>query len=76
MPDWISHEPIVWTTLVGAVIALLVAFGVPISAEQKTAVITLVSAALAIYARSKVVPSAKIDEVPVAAAALKRAEAQ
>jgi hypothetical protein len=48
MPDWISHEPALWTGLVDAVIVLLVAFGVPVTPEQKTAVLGVTAAVLAI----------------------------
>lgn len=74
MPDWISHEPVAWTTLIGLAIDCAVVFGVPITVEQKTVVVALVTALLALFVRSKVTPTAKIEQVPVAAAALKRAE--
>ena len=57
-------EPALWVGLTEAVIVLLVAFGVPISADQKAAVIGLVSAVLAIVGalvtRSQVTPTAKV----------------
>ena len=52
----IQNEPVVVTTLVGAVIALFVAYGVGISPDQKTAIIALVTAVLALFARSQVTP--------------------
>lgn len=55
-----SAEPALWVGLVEAVIVLLVAFGVPISADQKAAVIGLTSAVLAVVGalvtRSQVSP--------------------
>ena len=54
--DRITREPVLMTTLVGAVISLLVVFGVPITDEQKTAVVVVVAAVLAIFARSQVTP--------------------
>lgn len=53
----ITDEPVLITTLVGAVIALAVAFGVDISDDQKTAIIVVVTAVLAIFARSQVTPT-------------------
>ena len=56
----IKNEPVLVSTLVGAVVSLLVAFGVDISADQKTAVIGCVAAALALFARSQVTPNDKV----------------
>jgi hypothetical protein len=53
----IQAEPVLLTTLVATVIGLLVAFGVPIDDEQKTAVLLVVTAAAAIFARSQVTPT-------------------
>jgi hypothetical protein len=75
MPDWISHEPVAWTVAADAVIVCAIAFGAPISVDQKTAISALVVALSMLFARSKVVPVAKIEAVPVAAQALKQAEA-
>jgi uncharacterized membrane protein len=65
---WAS-EPALWVGLVEAIIVLLVAFGVPISADQKAAVIGLVSAVLAvvgaIVTRSQVTPTAQPASKPV-----------
>ena len=52
----LRDEPVLVTTFVGALLGLLVVFGVPISDEQKTAIIVLITAVLAIFARSKVTP--------------------
>jgi uncharacterized membrane protein len=52
----IQNEPVLVTTLVGAVLGLLIVFGVPINDEQKTAVVLLATALLAIFARSQVTP--------------------
>lgn len=58
-----ATEPALWVGLAEAIIVLLVAFGVPISADQKAAVIGLISAVLAIVGaivtRSQVTPNAK-----------------
>jgi hypothetical protein len=53
----IQDEPVVVTTLVGAVISLLVVFGVPISDDQKTAIVGVIVAVLALFARSQVTPA-------------------
>jgi hypothetical protein len=55
--DRIKSEPVLVTTLVGSVLSLLVVFGVPISDEQKTAVVVAVAAVLALFARSQVTPT-------------------
>jgi hypothetical protein len=52
----ITDEPVLATTLVGAVIVLAVSFGAPISDDQKLAIIGLVTAGLAIFARNRVTP--------------------
>lgn len=52
----IQLEPVLVTTLVGAVISLLVVFGVPITNDQKTAIVVVVTAVLALFARSQVTP--------------------
>ena len=52
----IQDEPVLVTTLIGAIIDLAIAFGAPISPDQKTPVIVVVSAVLALFARSKVTP--------------------
>lgn len=52
----IQSEPVLLTTLVGAVIGLLVVFGVPITEEQKTAIVLVVTAVCALFARSQVTP--------------------
>ena len=66
--------------LVGAVIAVAIAFGAPITPEQKEAVLGLVAVVapilVAILIRPHVTPQAKIDNVPVAKAALLQAQNQ
>ena len=54
--DRISREPVLVTTFVGALLNLLIVFGLPITDEQKLAVVALVTALLAIFARSQVAP--------------------
>lgn len=66
------------SALVAAAIALAVAFGLPITTEQKEAVLGLVAVvapiAVALLVRPHVVPQAKVDQVPIAKAALLQAE--
>lgn len=76
MPDWISHEPLAWTALVNAIIDLAIVFGAPITTEQKTAIIATVGAVSVLFVRSKVTSEAKIDQVPIARAALDEAHEQ
>jgi hypothetical protein len=52
----IKAEPVLVTTFVGAVLTLLVAFGVPVSDELAGAIIGVIVSVLAIFARSKVTP--------------------
>lgn len=60
MIDRLRDEPVLVTTLVAAVIALLVAFNVPVSDEQSAAIIGVIIAVSALVARSKVVPSRRL----------------
>ena len=53
----IQNEPVLVTTLVGSVLGLLIVFGVPITPEQKTAIVLVFTAVLAIFARSQVSPA-------------------
>ena len=52
----IKNEPVLVTGLVTAIIALLLAFGVPVTQEQAGAILALVAALLAFVARAKVTP--------------------
>ncbi len=54
--DRLRNEPVLVTTFVGAVLSLLIVFGVPIVDEQKAAIIAVGTALLAIFARSQVTP--------------------
>lgn len=68
--------------LVTALMGTLVAFGVPLTDQQRSAVRDLVMVGFpivafgvaAFVARSKVTPQTKIDQVPVAARALEQAQ--
>lgn len=78
MPTWITHEPALWIGILSAALDLVIAFGVPVSPEQRTAVLGFGAAILAIlgavYVRSQVTPTAKINAVPQAAALLAEAD--
>lgn len=56
MLDRIRNEPVLVTTLIGALVTLLVQAGLPISDGLANAITAFVIAALAILARSKVTP--------------------
>ena len=56
----LSHEPIVYATLLNAVLDVAVAFGAPIAPEQKAAIMALIGAASAIFVRAVVTPNAKL----------------
>lgn len=59
-----SAEPAVWVGVVEAAIVLAVAFGAPITSDQKEAIIAFTSAILAIVGgvvvRQQVTPNAKV----------------
>lgn len=52
----LQNEPVLITTLVGALLNLAIVFGVSIQDDQKTAIIVVLDAVLAIFARSQVTP--------------------
>lgn len=62
MPTWISHEPAVWVGIANAMVVLVIAFGVPITMEQKGAMTAVIAVLSSIYVRSQVTPAAKMDE--------------
>lgn len=57
MSIW-NREPVMILALVAAVINVLVVFGIDISTEMKTAILTVVDALLALAARGAVTPVA------------------
>lgn len=65
MWERIKNEPVLLTGLVTAIVALVIAFGVPISADQKAAIVGVVTAIVALLGgavtRSKVSPARKRD---------------
>ena len=54
--DRIQAEPVIVSTLVGAVINCAIVFGAPITVEQKAAIVLVVTSALALFTRSQVSP--------------------
>ena len=52
----IQAEPVLLVTFVGAVLDLAIVFGAPLADEQKTAIVVVATALLALFARSKVSP--------------------
>lgn len=56
-----NREPALIVGLVGALIALLVAFGLELSTTQQGAVMAVVIAALALVTRSQVTPTKTLD---------------
>jgi hypothetical protein len=60
--DLIRNEPVAVATFFGAAINLAVVFGVPLTMEQKAALLTVFDALLAIVAvRQNVTPVAKLE---------------
>lgn len=52
----IRNEPVLVTTLIGAVLTALVAFNVPLTQEQVVALVAIAAAIMAIIARAQVTP--------------------
>lgn len=59
--DRIKNEPVLVTALVQAILAMVVAFGLDLSAEQIGGVLAVTAALLAFVARAKVTPTRTID---------------
>ena len=57
MLDRLRNEPVLVTTLVGAVLVLLVQAGLPISEGLQNAITGVVVAVLAVVARANVTPT-------------------
>lgn len=62
-----SVEPAMWVALIVAGLDVAIAFGMPITVDQKTSLIALADAVVAIIGgiiiRQNVTPNAKVDEV-------------
>lgn len=56
----LRNEPVLVTTVFGAVLNTLIVFGVPITDDQKVALVVLVTAILALFARQSVTPNNKV----------------
>lgn len=54
-------EPVLITTLFTCVLDVAIVFGLPLTADQKTALVAFVTAIGAIVARSQVTPVAKVN---------------
>lgn len=52
----IRREPVLVVTFVGAVLNLLIVFGIDLTQEQTASILVLLNAGLAFIARSKVTP--------------------
>ena len=59
--DRIANEPVILSALVAAILVLLVEFNVPLSEGQIQAIQGLIIALCAIFARSKVSPTRKLN---------------
>lgn len=60
----IKNEPVLVTAFVQAALALVVAFGLSLSAEQIGSILAVTAAALAFIARAKVTPTSKTAGTP------------
>ena len=61
----IRSEPALFIGLVGAVVALVVTFGLKLSADQIGAIMTAVAALMAIVTRSQVSPASQVVALAV-----------
>jgi hypothetical protein len=61
MLERLRNEPVLVTGLLTAVLALLAAFGLPLSDEQVGSILAVAAAGLALVARRKVTPTRKRD---------------
>lgn len=59
--DKLKLEPAVIVSLVAAVIALVVSFGIDLSAEQTGAIMAVVVILAGLYTRSQVTPQTNVD---------------
>src|SRR5687768_3198016 len=57
----LNREPILWLTLIQALIALAVGFGLKVTTEQMGLIMTATAALLGFIAREAVTPNAKIS---------------
>jgi branched-subunit amino acid transport protein len=60
MVEYIKSEPVVVLAVVEAAIVFAVAFGVPVTVEQKVAIAGLTAAVLTVLTRQLVTPMAKL----------------
>lgn len=60
----LANEPVAVATALDAVFSLLVAFGLDVNPATKTAIIGAVTALLALFARSQVVPTRRLAAPP------------
>lgn len=64
----IKNEPALVTTTVAALLGLLAAFGLDLSAEQTSAITTIATLAAGILTRTQVTPTRKVGAEDVSAA--------
>ena len=62
MLDNIKNEPAIISGLVQAVLGLFLAFGIHLSNEQVGAIMAVTAAVLALFVRSVVVPTNKLNQ--------------
>lgn len=62
--DRLQREPVLLTSLVAAIVNLLVVFGVPITEEAKAGILTVFNSVAALFARSQVVPVVSVEDTP------------
>ena len=58
----ISHEPAVWMAVLSAALALFIGFGLKLTQEQVTLIMTLAAAITGVIVRQNVVSSQRLED--------------
>lgn len=59
-----ADEPVLYTAVATFALEAAIAFGAPIDPAQKTALMALIGAVAALFARSKVYPATQVEPIP------------
>jgi hypothetical protein len=65
MPSWISTEPVVWIGVLDALIAVAIAFGAPITVNEKITIDGALAAIGLLVIRNNVTPNATVTATVV-----------
>jgi hypothetical protein len=64
-PTWLTHNPVAWVALLNGVVDLAVAFGAPITLEQKAVIGVVLGLISAVFVQSQVTSTAKLSSLGV-----------